>query len=288
MRHAPQHGLMFVHIPKNGGRNFADLMAPFAAFPTAAFAADLGIGEAEMADRHFGAVHPALGPFHPQHVPLAVLRDSFPAVWQSLSGATTLAFTRDPRARFFSALLQRLAEFEGMRGLRVDDAVIVREARAVCAFLDRHGDVLDPRYIHFSRQCAYTHLDGRQHVDRLFPVDRLDLAARWLQHSFAIEIEAGHRSHARRQPRRWFRTAYPVVRAVGRRALPAGLRKRLYARWTGSFLFDDAAGGYGAQPLPDDVESFIGTYYAADWRLHEDAVAGCPPADEARLVSAAA
>lgn len=83
----PAANLAFIHVSKNGGQ--------------------------ERAHRNATGGHAFLrgpGKVKPEHLPLAFVRSHFPASWETLRGAHSFMLTREPRARFFSALLQRLRD----------------------------------------------------------------------------------------------------------------------------------------------------------------------------------
>lgn len=271
MRYLPDHAFFFIHIPKNGGQSVRNAMARAGTLSFEPLAKDLGTSAeeaAELAEQGFD--HPTLSRIHPAHLPLWAMRDAFPASWEAFGSSTTLALTRDPRDRFFSALMQRLKEFNDAGAIRADDPRIAEEAKAVCDWLaarDRHADL---EYVHFIRQVDFTDLDGERQVDGVFPMNNASAAADWLAKQGGPKLEIGH-DHARRQPKPWAKVIQPAARFAGRNLMPRALKKALHPLWMKSGVFANAAKGYGEVNLGSDVEQFIAEHYAADAALHAEA-----------------
>lgn len=273
MKHLPQRNLFFIHIPKCAGMSVRRALTEAGGDDWSAVAADLGVSPEEAArvtERGNGFDHPRLGLVHPAHLPLPLIAEQMPRTWAALSGAQAFALTRAPRARFVSALLQRLKEFKDAGAIRADDPQVAAEAARVCDWLDGRGPFADIEYIHFARQTDYVENAGVRVVENLFPVERTDALARWIAGATGLEIAITH-DHARRQPKPWARAIQPAARFAGRNLMPRALKKALHPVWTGSKLFDSAAKGYGAVDFGADVERFVAEYYVADAALHDEA-----------------
>lgn len=271
MLYCEQANLAFIHVPKNAGKSIRNALAKGASLSYSFLARDLGVSEARAARMMDGKVDVAgLGPVKPAHLPLAVIEARFPATWATIRGAKSFVLVRPPRERFFSALMQRLGEFGDIGAIRVDDPLVRREAADVCDWLDRRGPFSDVEYIHFSRQSDYAALHGERVVSAVFPVDRIDLAARWIAAGTGLRIDVTH-DHARREPRTWAGAIQPAARFIGRRLMPRAMKKAIYPLWMNSGVFSDAAGRYASIDLGGKVERFIADYYACDARLYEEA-----------------
>ncbi|CDO35055.1 hypothetical protein [Novosphingobium sp. KN65.2] len=272
MLHCPAENLVFVHVPKNAGKSVRHALSRHAALSWSFLARDLGVSEARAERAMDEEVDvPGLGRVKPAHLPLPIMAMHFPQTWVTIRSARSFILTRPPRDRFFSALLQRLGEFADMRSIRADDPRVRQEAERVCAWLEGRGVFADVEYIHFSRQVDYADRAGKRIVSALFPLDRIGSAAQWLSNETGLHLEFAH-DHARREPRKWAGALQPAARLVGRRVLPLAVKKAIYPLWMNSGLFADAAGRYEAIDLGPDVERFISDYYAADARLHAEAV----------------
>jgi len=276
MKYLASRGLFFIHIPKCAGMSVRRALELPGEVDFSPVAADLGLTPAEAAEvteRGRGFDHPSLGRIHPAHLPLAALRDAMPATWATLTGARSFALTRPPRARFVSALMQRLKEFKDAGAIRTDDPAVAREAAHVCDWLaTRSGPFTDIEYIHFARQVDFTDLDGARVVGALFPVTRTDALADWIAAETGLSMTIAH-DHARRQPKGWAKGLQPAARFAGRRLMPRTIKRALHPIWTRSGAFADAAGGYGALDLGAEVEAFVADHYAADAALHAEAEA---------------
>ncbi|WP_039857177.1 hypothetical protein, partial [Novosphingobium pentaromativorans] len=242
MLHCPAENLVFLHVPKNAGKSVRHAFVRQAGLSWSFLASDLGISEAGAEQAMDQEVEvPGLGIVKPAHLPLPIIADHFPQTWATIRSARSFILARPPRDRFFSAIMQRLGEFADKRTLRADDPLVREEAARVCEWLDGRGAFATVEYIHFSRQRDYADNAGERIVSAVFPVDRIDLAAHWLQAEAGLHLEFAH-EHARREPRKWASALQPVARILGRRVLPQRLRKVIYPLWRNSGVFADAAG----------------------------------------------
>lgn len=269
MKYRGRENLFFVHIPKCGGTDVRNALGEESRFPRAELAADIGIAPAELDGAH--QLHPLLGPIAPTHVSLPFLSVYFPRVWALFTGASSFTLVREPRARFISALTQRLMEFKHAGPVRLEDDIIQREASEVCAWLDGRGAFCDLEFVHFTPQVDYTHLNEEQRVGHVFPLERTDAMVAWLARDHGLAVEMSHH-HTRVQPRKWFAGMQPAVRILARGGLPGPVREALYPLWRKSGLFAPAAAQYDKVAFAPDVEAFIARYYAQDAALYRRAL----------------
>lgn len=272
MLYSEQANLVFIHVPKNAGKSIRNAFARSTGLSWSFLASDLHVSDARAGQMMDEEVHvPGLGAVKPAHLPLPVIEAHFPATWTTIRSARSFVLVRPPRDRFFSALMQRLGEFAGVQGVRADDPLVCREAARVCEWLEGRGVFCDVEYIHFSRQTDYADLRGERVVSAIFPLDRIDAAARWIEAETGLRLDVAH-DHARREPRRWAGVIQPAARFIGRRVMPSAMKKAFYPLWMNSGAFSDAASRYDAIDLGEDVERFIAHYYAADASLYDEAV----------------
>lgn len=261
--------LAFMHVPKNGGKSLRAALDARFALDLAPTAADLQISQQELAAGYAsgnGIAHPALGQVKLEHLPLAFWQEHFPQTFAAFRKARSLVLLRDPRDRFFSAILQRLGEYQDMTTLRADDPVVTLEALRVCDWLDGRGAFSDMEYIHFTRQADYVELGEKRLVTALFPLDRTDAAEAWIAKAAGETIEVTH-DHARREPKAWTKPIQPVARFVGRNLIPGPIKRAIYPLWRSSGAFEDASQRYKEIALDPQVDSFIDSYYARDAEL---------------------
>lgn len=266
-------GLAFIHVPKNGGKSIRaalDAACPINLQPTAA---DLGISAAQLVadfESGQGVVHKALGRVKIEHLPLVFWEEHFPQTFAAFTPLKSFVMLRDPRDRFFSAVLQRLGEYKDLKNLRADDPLVTEEALRVCEWLGARGAFCDIDHIHFTRQADYVVLRGERLVSAIFPIDATAAAARWVERETGLAIDVAH-EHARREPKRWAKSIQPAARFVGRRLIPRPVKRAIYPLWRGSGAFDDASKRYKAIELAPDVERFVSEYYAPDAALYREA-----------------
>lgn len=262
------HRFAFIHIPKCAGTTMRAALAP----------------HDESSDRFYdkGVMqHPVLGPLDYHHLPLAVLREYFPEDFARLGAYRSFALVRDPFDRFPSSLHERLVQRD-RRPLNLrDEAEIAREVEAVLGSLARHPDaspIIDPELIHFSRQCDYIFLDGRQVVGCPRTVAEIRVLLEDLSDIFGEQI------HFEESKNRRLNYAIPAMWKVQRavtgpieKALPRWIWKPAYKpikkifRSTG--LIRTAARSLADFPNRSEIEAFIAEFYADDIRLFQRLVA---------------
>lgn len=282
MLYIADHNLVFLHIPKNAGQAMRSAIFAAATPNYAPVAQDLKLDEAKipaLMDQFIPI--PNLGNFQIEHLDLELLRDHFPACFEVIRNANSFVLVRPPRARFISALMQRLGEHMDIKGLRIDDPRVRQEAENVCALLAKESRERDSEYIHFYRQTNYTDLDGQRVVSALFPMDRIASAEQWIKSQTGLALEV-KRDHVRREPKKWSQAIQPLARFAGRRLIPQPLKRAIYPYWKNSAAFSDAAGRYDSVTFGDAIESFIADYYASDARLYKEACAFCDTMDKAK------
>ncbi len=254
-----QHRFVFVHIPKCAGTSVRNAVLPFHD------ADDRFLKEVEH--------HPELGEVDYRHLPLSLLRELDPEAFQKLKTYESYALLRDPFQRFRSAMSQRAKMYLGKEFAQLDDDEIRSKIEQVIAYLRSEPRVIAPDYIHFSRQSDFVEFNGERVVQKLYPVERLDLLIQALSRHIGTDtLEIGHANKTT-----VFR--YPQLKrityrssALARRCLPGPVHEtlRVFARRT---LMKPG----GAQPHPvfsePDAEDFVRSYYAADIALHQEVLA---------------
>ena len=273
MKYIASNELFFVHIPKCAGMSVRQALTSSGGESWAAIAADLGVGENEAArvtERGRGFKHPNLGWIHPAHLPLAAIESQMPKTWEVLNSSRGFGLTRDPRARFISALMQRLMEFKDTGNVRADDPLVAAEAARVCEWLNGRESFSEIDYIHFARQADFANHRGRRILKAMFPIERIDILSRWIATECELNVEFAH-EHSRRQPKPYVNTIQPLARLVARNLLPKILKEVLYSVWVNSRFFEVSSKDYNSVKFNDDIENFISQYYRCDIELHAEA-----------------
>jgi hypothetical protein len=280
MIYAPGYGFSFLHVPKCAGVAIEKTLKGIADFPRASFAADcpdlLPGNHADWSDRI--VQHPELGEIHLAHVTLDVMRAHFPKTLDLILSSESFAVVREPRARFISALMQRLREFKGYGATGIEEADLKREAREVVDSLAGREALADLSFVHFTRQIGYLDLDGTRVVAHVFPIDNLDALWGWMRQRFGLDMLKVRQANASVQPKPALKALLRHAGPVYRAAVPRPLRRRVFDLSRKAGLMEKASTNYARIDLGRDIESFIADYYAADAEAHDAARARWTPA----------
>jgi hypothetical protein len=278
MKFSPDHSLFFVHIPKAAGSALTESVRGVLRQPTAMLARDLPAGGCPIVEGRGRncVMHPELGPIHLMHLQLPVLETHFPATYETLRKATSFAIVREPRARFISALQQRLRETKGLSVASVTNDVLVREGEAVCAWLEGRDLFTDLDYVHFTRQCDYVAIGRKRIVDEVFAVEQMADVRRWLTARHGIVPTKPARENRSMVTAGWVRRLPPSLIAAYRRGVPEQAKSDLRRFWKRSGVLKPASAETAKLVFPDDIETFIATYYAEDAALHAAQLPGAP------------
>ncbi len=280
MFYAPNHGFSFIHIPKCAGNTIASALDGIAAIPAASVVADCP--EFVSGDGRDWANevvrHPKLGRIYLSHLPLSIMQTHFPQTLRLILSSQSFSVVREPRARFISALMQRLREFKGYGPTEITESDLRREAREAVAFLDGRSAFADLPYIHFSRQTDYLDLGGTRVVSEVFPIDNLDALWTWLRSRFGLKGLQITQANVSVQPKPALRALLRHARPAYRAAVPRPIRRHVFALSRKAGLLERASTNYARIDLGHDIDTFIADYYAADAEAHDAARARWMPA----------
>ena len=251
------HQFVFVHIPKCAGSSVH---------------AQLSLLDKRDAAFHRGGQHPTLGQIHFAHLPLVFLRDHFPAEFQKVTAYRSFALTRDPRARFVSAVIQHLREFRGVERLALDSATVVREAHAIIDWLGSRGPFCDEEYIHFSRQVDYVELDGERVVGEIFPIENMAAFAARLRELWNIDFDHSRRSNTSLVTDHPFLGAARLAKPIYAKLTRWKDRERLLL-WMRRSRLADHKPLYEVVLRDAKIARFIEGFYADDFHLRHSALA---------------
>lgn len=253
-----QREFVFVHVPKCAGTSVKRALRP--------------IDRESSPFRGIGA-HPAMGAVHFEHLTLADLAAHYPETLDQVGRYRSMAIVRDPSARFYSAIFQRLREFKEVAQSAFTDELIAAEANDVIAYLQGNPARLDLEHVHFNRQCDFIELDGRRLVADVFALTDMAGATRHIRQLTGIEVDSDPRNRstelsiaALRPVQRLLRDRYVrIVAPDRRRKLREQMARLGFYRQISRQKFDRPGGR---------TQQFIRDYYARDFALLEQCGAG--------------
>jgi hypothetical protein len=252
------HRFAFVHIPKCGGSSVH---------------AQLSKWDSRDAAFHRPGNHPQMGDVHFAHLPLAFLKTYYPADFDKLSRYSSFAVTRDPRARFVSATVQRLREFRGVHELNLDIKLVVNEAHQTIEWLSGRDAFCDLGYIHFSRQLDHVELAGRRVVANVFAIEDMGAFAVKLEATCGVTFDAERRENTSLASHSRLLAAVHSAKPLYSRLTSWKTRERLLLLMRRLKLRRPDA--LYVRLLRDrKIARFIEDYYAADFELHDAALGG--------------
>lgn len=154
-----RHQFVFIHIPKCAGSYARRQLAPFN---------DI---EGELV----GGVHThqALGMIDHYHLPLIILREYFPAIFQRVETYSSYALLRNPFERFPSSVAQRIKQYRKLPLHRISPKELAQEVESIIQHLSSHQGSLDADYAHFCRQSDYVEIGKKPVVDYLFAAENV-------------------------------------------------------------------------------------------------------------------
>lgn len=254
-----RHRFVFIHVPKCAGTSVRNAVLPYH----------------DVDERFLKAVerHPQLGEVDFRHLPLRLLRDLDPEVFEKLKTYDSYALLRDPFQRFRSAMSQRAKMYLGKEFAQLTPEDIREETEKVIAYLNSRPEVIAPGFIHFARQSDFVQLDNVGLVRNLYPVERLDLFATVLGQHLGIErLEFGHINQTTTFRHPQLKHVMRQGSALVRRILPQPAHQVL-RNTARRLLMKSNDTAVSPEFYDDAVRGFIENYYAVDIALHRNALA---------------
>jgi hypothetical protein len=251
------HRAAFIHIPKNGGTSVSNQLAAVDSYD--------GIFRKK-------AEHPELGWIDCTHIPLRFMRDHFPHEYDKILAYQSFAVTRDPHARFASAIFQRLDQFRGVPRLEITMEIARREGREMIDWLRRRDAFCDRKYIHFSRQIDYVELDGERVVPNVFPLDKTEELASAMTAAFGVELDPEHRANTNFASSNRLLALLHVAKPIYARLTPWSFRERILL-WLQRLNLQKPDRLYVELREDKEFSAFVEDYYAADFELHRETIA---------------
>lgn len=255
-----QHRFVFIHIPKCAGTSVRAAVLPY-----------------HDADERFLRTveqHPQFGPIDFRHLPLPLLRELDPEVFEKLRVYDSYALLRDPFQRFRSALAQRAKMYLGKEFAQLNKSELRTEIERVQEYLLSCPAVIRPEFIHFTRQSDFVQIDGKRLVQNIFPVEHLDrFACALARHIGADTLSVGHANKTTvfRYPQ--LKQVAQSSSALARRVLPGSVHETL--RRSARKVLMKPGGSADASVFEEaQVRDFITSYYKADIALYQEVRSG--------------
>lgn len=247
------HRFAFVHIPKCAG---VSVKQPLRAI--------------DSTDGHFSRIaeHPELGRIHYAHITLDDLAVHFPTEYAKMTSYRSFAVVRDPRARFLSAIFQRLREFKHLNQSAMTERRVEEEAVEVIRYLETAPGRLDLEHVHFNRQVDYLYHDGQQIVRDIFPIEHMPTVIAYIAEHTGIAVGEAERKNQSTEVRAGL--LRPVVRLLRQpyaALVPYAVRNRLRSRMIRAGIYGEVKRNIFIRS-GSRIEGFVRAYYTRDLDLH--------------------
>lgn len=248
------HRIAFIHIPKCAGS-----------------AVRQQIKHLDSYSGRFEGIklHPVLGRLDYTHIPLDILQEYWPDVYQKICEYHSIAIMRDPFERFGSALRQTL-HFHQRRHLSEMTHDEVRTvALGTIEALERKDNALNPTLIHFLPQVRYVFNGSKKIVSHVYDIRNLNDfykdVTRFVGHEFNATLRANRNLSFRHNS--LIRPAYAInefLRKHAPKRVHDSMKQALIPLLTHN---QSAAMRVGLNDDPD-VQAFVRYHYAEDITLY--------------------
>lgn len=251
-------GFAFVHIPKCAGTTVREQIAR------------LDADRFELGGRQH---HPELGRIDLMHLPLDILRDHFAEVFARLTAVPSYALTRDPHDRFRSSVSEYVKTYHHKRLSEFAAPELARALDEVMTALAARPALLPLRYVHFTPQTRYVHLDGRQVVTQRYPLEAIDAFMAEIGRRTGTSLDAESRANQDfafrfRGSERWLWRMNAALKGVLPYGAYQGLKRRLRP-----LVVRDRPAPAADVLAGDEMRAFVDEIYADDIALHRADIA---------------
>ncbi|MGD8914417.1 MAG: sulfotransferase family 2 domain-containing protein [Candidatus Thiodiazotropha sp.] len=171
------HRFVFIHIPKCAGTTVRERLRPY----------DESLGAfSSRLDRN-----PELGLIDYVHIPLFILRQHFPTIYEKIRDYDSYTVIRNPISRFPSSFSQHLKMYGKTQIRLMSQRDVRKELNIIMKDLQRHSrdnDYLPYKYIHFQRQSDYIYDQGSAVVKNIFDISDVSALIQQISDRHGIRI----------------------------------------------------------------------------------------------------
>ena len=245
-----ERGFAFVHIPRCGGSTIWR-----------------GLGSFDDTGRVFSpepVVHEQLGRVWLGHLPLWAIEQHYRPLYDIMRRSWTFAITRDPFARFGSALAQRGRLFLGMDIAMLTEAQLHAEASKVARVLDETEGVVPPEFCHFIRQTDFVRNGDGDQVVATYPIEQYRRLLAVIEAKTGAKVKDSRVNATEVPLGRSARTAWSVMKRLFPERLQVSLRVAL-----GGLVRSTGAGAGLSFVYHAPTRDFIEHFYREDFQLVE-------------------
>lgn len=248
-------GFAFVHIPKCAGSTVRE---------------QIERQDPEIFQLVGRQTHPTLGKIDIMHLPLDILHDHFPEVFDNLRATHSYALTRDPYDRFRSSVSEYLKTYYHKRLSDFGETELEDALGEIMAALTDPPPLLPLRYVHFTPQERYVYFKGEDIISRRYAIENIDAFFEDLGQRMGAQFDAGSRANQDfafrfKKTERWLWRANQTLKDI----LPYGAYQGIKQRVKPLLVRDKP-------PAAEDIFStalvrdFVKTTYATDIALHKE------------------
>lgn len=253
-----QYKFVFMHIPKCGGSTIRLALKD--------------INDTPWKEPEFD--HDELGHLHSTHLPLWMLSEYFPDVYEKVREYDSFAVSRDPMDRFFSALTQKCRSILGVPSGDITPKVLADAADDVISHLEKSPRKIDFEHMHFIPQHEFIFLEGEQVVQQIDVLGRFEKLDAFLRQSGLPLIQESERENESVEPAGKFMSALVhMARPLVLPLLPGGVRALIWRRLIRMGLYRPVQNHLYEQLLTNHrVVDFVHQFYAKDFEIYNDAL----------------